>query len=193
MALFSKAKGGSKEKDKLMEILAFVVKATQSETGGGNLPLTAYEKMEKLEPGLIAKRAGAEPDPTGNISVYATSKGIAALNSEKGTSQPEANASDATNGEASETPQFVIEQGFVAPEAKRGGIRATIYPFDKMNVGDSFFVAATADRANPAKQLASTVSSATKRFKAEGRKYIVRARTQADGEKANGARIYRTK
>lgn len=38
------------------------------------------------------------------------------------------------------------------------------YDFDNMGVGDSFFIAATEARPNPAKSLASTVSAATKKF-----------------------------
>lgn len=190
MALFSKSKGGKKEKDTLLEALKFIVKSGVE--SGANVPNAVFEKMEKLEPGLIAKKAGAEVDPMGNILVYATSRGIAALSGDLASNASQ--ASNGTNGAATEaeTPQFTLEQGYEAPAAKRGGIRAAIYPFDKMNVGDSFFVPATTDRPNPAKQLASTVSSATKRFKSGNRKYIVRARTAEDkGEKANGARVYR--
>ena len=42
--------------------------------------------------------------------------------------------------------------------------RASIYPFDKLAVGQSFFIPATDERPDPAKSLASTVANASKRF-----------------------------
>lgn len=72
------------------------------------------------------------------------------------------------------------------PTAKRSGIVAGIpipapvrgrganaYGFDTLEIGESFFVAATADRPDPAKGIASTVASAADRM--EGRKFIVRS------------------
>lgn len=59
-----------------------------------------------------------------------------------------------------------IMSGFVAPERKRGrtaGDRK--YDFDALNVGDFFFVEATAERPEPHKSLASSVTSATARYR----------------------------
>lgn len=196
--LFSKAKGA--EKETLTKLLAFIVAGTQ-QAGYANVPDTLAKRIEKLEPGLIQPRSGADVDPAGNIAVFATSKGVAA-----GGGAAEA---PAASGEATEEAksEFVLEEGFAVPETKRGGIKADIYPFAKMAVGQSFFVPATEERPNPAKALASTCSSATKRFASiypeghakagqptgkDGRKFVVRNRTAGqDGEKANGARIYR--
>lgn len=51
------------------------------------------------------------------------------------------------------------------PERKSTGAgRSSSYPFDKLEVGQSFFVQATAAKPNPRKSLASTVSSATRRY-----------------------------
>lgn len=50
------------------------------------------------------------------------------------------------------------------PAAKRGGRQGETYPFDQLEIGQSFFVPATADRDNPAKSLASTVTSANERY-----------------------------
>lgn len=58
---------------------------------------------------------------------------------------------------------FVIEDAVAIPGA-RGGKGQSIYPFDKLEVTQSFFIPATAEMDNPAKSLASTVSSATARF-----------------------------
>ncbi len=47
-----------------------------------------------------------------------------------------------------------------------------------MNEGQSFFIPATEDKPNPSKSMASTVSSANKRFRkegADGRQFSVKA------------------
>jgi len=70
-------------------------------------------------------------------------------------------------------------------------VKASLYPFAQMKIGQSFFIPATAERPNPAKALASTASSASKRFKDSGRKFIARPRKAGvDGEKQDGARIF---
>lgn len=63
---------------------------------------------------------------------------------------------------------FSIRKGVAVPPQKRtGGRGAPVYPFDALEVGDSFFVPATTAKPNPAKSLASTVSSASKRYASE--------------------------
>lgn len=69
-----------------------------------------------------------------------------------------------TDEGTSEAPSFVIEDNIPLPGAKRGGRGKTIYPFDALAVNQSFHVPATAENPNPAKSLASTVSSATARY-----------------------------
>lgn len=194
--LFSKSKAPA-EKDQLKKLLTFIVDSTMKTAARSALvPHALAQKIEKLEPGLIQPTPGAVADPAGNIQMQATQKGIMALypDAANAPAQPEAKS------------LFVIEKGIALPPSKRGGIKADIYPFAQMEPGDSFFVPATDDRPNPAKALASTVSSATKRYASvfpegheragqptgkDGRKFTVRARTQADGEKADGARVYR--
>jgi hypothetical protein len=62
-------------------------------------------------------------------------------------------------------PMFTIEKSVPIPEIKRGGGKMeTIYPFATMEIGDSFLIAKTAERPEPAKSLASTVASANHRF-----------------------------
>lgn len=76
--------------------------------------------------------------------------------------------------------------------------REEIYPFSKLEAPnaeghDSFFITATSHLPNPAKQLASTVGSANKRFKAEGRVFkIVAIATDVEHNVA-GARVVRVK
>lgn len=100
---------------------------------------------------------------------------------------------------------FTIEDSIPLPAASGRGRGGNTYPFEQLEVGQSFFVPATTEKPNPAKSLASTVSSATARYavpaepaatkkndKGEDvpvmvavRKFVVRA---IDG----GARIWRT-
>lgn len=63
---------------------------------------------------------------------------------------------------------FKVVVGIAPPPLVREfGTRQSVYPFDSMVVGGSFFVAATEQRPKPAKSLASTVNSATARFAVE--------------------------
>jgi hypothetical protein len=62
-----------------------------------------------------------------------------------------------------------IETGTGVPIqlAKRGGKKEEIYPFSKMEVGDSFLIPATEDWPEPWLSFMSTVSSATRRYTEE--------------------------
>lgn len=71
-------------------------------------------------------------------------------------------------GQPNEKPTFAIVS-FTLPEAVRaagGGLgpRPETYPFSKLEVGQAFFIPATAEKPNPAKSYASTVASATERY-----------------------------
>lgn len=101
---------------------------------------------------------------------------------------------------------YEIEDSVAVPKSSRR-TRTSAFPFDKLEVGQSFFVAATEARPDPAKSLASTVNGANARFSevVEGetrtnrkgnsvavtkqlRKFIVRQDTK-DG--VAGARVFR--
>lgn len=59
---------------------------------------------------------------------------------------------------------------FALPEAKRaggGGARPEVYPFSTLEPGKAFFVPATKDKPEPWKTFASTVASATNRYKTD--------------------------
>lgn len=82
-------------------------------------------------------------------------------------------------------------------KSKRGGARPETYPFatlaapvDKENGPyASFFVAASTAMPDPARSLASTVSSATKRY--GDRKFVIRAVESDPKYGVKGARIFR--
>ena len=59
---------------------------------------------------------------------------------------------------------FELESNVPMPSIVGRGRTSTTYPFEQMEVGQSFFVANTEAKPNAAKSMASTVSSATARF-----------------------------
>lgn len=140
--------------------------------------------------GLVETNDGLK-DAAGNIAVR--------LKPETATQ----GAATVTQTPATNTSAFAIEDGIALPASARGRT-STTYPFEALNVGQSFFVPNTAEKPNAAKSLASTVSSATARYEEviEGqtkvnkkgdtvpatrqtRKFVVRA---VEG----GARVWRT-
>lgn len=108
------------------------------------------------------------------VAVRATEKGQAEAPAPS-TDEGNTNVTD-TNTDTADKPSFDLIEGAVLPEG-RAPRSSSVYPFDTMNVGQSFFVPATEDKPNPTKSLASTISSANKRFSkegADGRKFTVK-------------------
>lgn len=128
--------------------LAAIVKATLAGTVIYTHPMTHVLFVEKglveINPEML--------DAAKNVATRATQAGIDAYNAEVAAKQAK-----------SEKVEFVIAT-VAAPAASARSGRETIYPFDKLEVGQSFFVANTAERPAAAKSLASTVSSANNRF-----------------------------
>ena len=59
---------------------------------------------------------------------------------------------------------FKIEDSIPVPTISGRGRGGNVYPFDQLEVDQSFFVANDESKPNAAKSLASTVSSATARY-----------------------------
>lgn len=138
---------------------------------------TPYAMLTEADIAALAKEGLVETNPDirdgDKVAVRATEKGIALHNE-----QPPANVPETVTPVAS---AFSLIDGATLP-AGRGGRNANVYPFDAMNVGQSFFVGATEAKPNPAKSLASTVSSASKRL--SPKKFSVKS---VEGGKAYGA------
>lgn len=117
-------------------------------------------------------------DPSGNMAIRLSGVGATAALALQA-STPAAPAAPVAK------PTFTIDKGIAIPVATRGA-RGVVYPFDTMEVSDSFFVAATEAKPTPAKSLASTVSSASKRY--APKKFTIRAVTENN---VKGARIWR--
>lgn len=111
---------------------------------------------------------------------------------------------------AATAASFSLDDNVPMPTISGRGRGGNVYPFDQMEVGQSFFVPNSEDKPNAAKSLASTVSSATARYAVpsedgatkknkagedvpvmvETRKFVVRS-VEENGVK--GARVWRTK
>jgi hypothetical protein len=141
------------------------------------------EKLVKADPSLI--QVAPSQDGGKTQPVQATAAGIAAV----------ADAAPLVEKpKASHAPgSFSIDKGVQLPPINRGGDRAQMYPFDQLEVGDSFFVPVSESMPNPGKTLASTVSSATRRYKTATppRVFTIRANVVGPDGATKGARIWR--
>lgn len=154
---------------------------------------TPYAMLTAKEIEGLTKEGLVETNPEivdgDKIAVRATDAGIAANAANNPPASNEGNTQAMTNTNS----QFVTGSGFV-PSPSRGGRGRSIYDFDGLAIGGFIFVPATDDKPNPAKSLASTVSSATKR--SAPKKFGVQSveAGKVYGEftaPANGAVIYR--
>lgn len=178
------------QKHGLLAMLQHIVAGTQSAAGFAFAPKAEAEKLAKAEPTFVTLDESVTNEQ-GQIKAVASQVAIDAL-------QAASNGAGVT-GEAKKTAAPPVEAQIVTlttlPDVMRGGKKSDSYPFDKLNVfpqeGNAFFIAATDAKPNPAKNLASTVASATKRYKGE-RVFTVRKHVDASG-KVLGAHVIRTK
>ena len=148
-------------------------------------------------PPLIEVNMGApNPEDATRVAVRLSEAGMAYL----GTNNNMANEVVKTETVAS---NFGLINGAVLPPSKRGtglkgGGAPKKYPFDDMEVGQSFFVPVSASHPDPVKTLGSTVSSANMRFAEEtGEVKSVERSKRGKGNKleldANGNKIVEVK
>jgi hypothetical protein len=179
-----------------------IVEATLDASRGFLYTSTAIH-VPLIEAGLVEINETIVNE-AGEFATRATEKGVSTVSKNQNHEVAEAGET-ATAGKNG----FVLEAGVPLPTIKRGGRGGEVYPFDEMGVGQSFFVAASEDKPNQAKSLASTVSSATARYAVpsadgatktnkkgetvpvmvETRKFVVRS-VEENGVK--GARVWRT-
>ena len=115
--------------------------------------VSAAEGKTLAEQGLIAvDPSKQDPSNPQKIAALATDAGKAMV---------------AAGNSTPSMQTFEITSGVVLPPSKRGGGGAgapTIYPFDKLEVGQGFFVPASEKHPTPAKSLQSSVSAANERY-----------------------------
>ena len=197
---------------KTAEIATVIGLAEIVAAGANGLFTPAAVHGPLVEAGLVEINP-AMVNEAGEIATRATQAGIESLDSgaivaDNATS--EANSAIAETGKTEKVKSmFKIEDSIPVPTISGRGRGGNVYPFDQLEVGQSFFVANSEDKPNAAKSLASTVSSATARYAVpsedgatktnkagevvpvmvETRKFVVRS-VEEDGVK--GARVWRT-
>lgn len=193
---------------KIAETVAVIGLAEIVAAGANGLYTAVAVHAPLVEAGLVEINP-AMVNEAGEIATRATQAGIESL--DKGNSN-----ADNTNSQTAETGKtekvktmFKIDDSIPVPTISGRGRGGNVYPFDQLEVGQSFFVANSEDKPNAAKSLASTVSSATARYAVasedgatktnkkgevvpvmvETRKFVVRS-VEENGVK--GARVWRT-
>lgn len=125
---------------------------------------------------LLIEQNPTVVDAAGALATRTTPAGVAYLTEHAGEVKAAAAASTAaaasgSNGAAAADTQvsaFVMVDDFELPAQRRTGpSRGETYPFAKLNVGQAFFIPATADKPNPERSYASTVTSAKNRYAKE--------------------------
>jgi hypothetical protein len=114
-------------------------------TGDVGLMLTKDEGQEAVDAGDAAVDTTVVAGDTAKVTL---------------TDQGKAKVAAQTPAEVAK-PSFTLRDSIEPPTIKRGGGRKTAesaYPFDAMEIGQSFHIPATATNPNPAEKIASTVS-----------------------------------
>ena len=197
---------------KTAEIATVITLAEIVAAGANGLFTPAAVHGPLVEAGLVEINP-AMVNEAGEIATRATQAGIESLDSGAivvGNATTEANSAIAETGKTEKVKSmFKIEDSIPVPTISGRGRGVNVYPFDRLAVGQSFFVPNSEDKPNAAKSLASTVSSAAARYAVPAedgstktnkkgevvpvmvktRKFVVR-RAEEDGVK--GARVWRT-
>ena len=140
--------------------LAYIVAAGE---GGTFAPLVEVRPLADHKPALVEINEGTTDD-NGNVAVRATAEGIshfATISTKETTSAPAVKSSF----EVMDVPADIMQAANERRRVSRGV--GEKYPFASLEVGKGFFVAATEKMPEPAKSLASTVSSAQSRYAEE--------------------------
>ena len=162
-----------------------------------------------VEAGLVEINP-AMVNEAGEIATRATQAGIESLdNGETIGNNATSEATSATAETEKVKTMFQIENDVPVPAISGRGRGGNVYPFDRLEVGQSFFVPNSESKPNAAKSLASTVSGANARYAVPAedgstktnkkgevvpvmvktRNFVVR-RAEENGVK--GARVWRT-
>lgn len=148
--------------------------------------VTTVDRDKAMSAGLQYMLNG-QPTPLIEVGSVDMASGQAPVRiSEAGTAYLNADAGSAAVVEPT-AETFGIISGAILPASKRGntGGGAPIkYPFDKLEMGQSFFVPVSAKLPDPVKTLGSTVSAANMRYAVETGETNEVERAKRDGKKA---------
>lgn len=120
-------------------------------------------------PPLLAEKLSKEgfievnPDPTA-VDEYGC---VGARVTEEGASEAAKVETTEAPVEAETTASFEIEDNVEIPKGTRGRASASKYPFDKLEIGQSFFVADNPKMKDTARTMGSVVSREKKRYAVE--------------------------
>ena len=198
---------------KKTSVLATVIALSEIVAAGANglfTPAAVHGPL--VEAGLVEINP-AMTNENGEVATRATQEGIEMLDGGAivvDNATTEANSETAATGKTEKVKtMFLIKNDVPVPAISGRGRGGNVYPFNQLEVGQSFFVPNSESKPNAAKSLASTVSSATARYAVpaedgstktnkkgevvpvmvETRKFVVRS-VEEDGVK--GARVWRT-
>lgn len=204
----SKSAGGKKAGRRNTDPVIVIGLAEIVAAGANGIYTSPEVHLPLVEQGLVEINPGMV-DENGNVATRATQKGIESLDTGNGSGDnapTEAISETAATGKTEKVKtMFQIEDNVPVPAISGRGRGGETYPFEQLQVNQSFFVANSESKPNAAKSLASTVSSATARYAVpaedgatktnkkgetvpvmvETRKFIVRS---VEG----GARVWRT-
>lgn len=135
---------------------------TTATADGGFVYTTAAQRKALVEAGYVEVNESMVDETGKKLATRATEKGFEAV--EGVDSETEGETTTENTGATVAGSGFAIAANVEMPKHTRGGNSNSIYPFDKLDVGQSFFVPATEAKPNPAKSLASTVTSANNRY-----------------------------
>lgn len=142
-----------------MGLLGRIVDATK---GNSFLYLGTDESAALVAAGLVEINSSIIDD-YGAVATRATVQGMQIMADTQNTSSGDATQANAPAAAAPASNFVIASVPLPTRKSERAG-RSSSYPFDALEVGQSFFVPATEAKPNPRKSLASTVSSATRRY-----------------------------
>jgi hypothetical protein len=125
--------------------------------------LATEKEAKELTDGKLAE-FNPEIRDGDKIAIRLTDEGLKANTEMNAPASNTGTDNGANTSTATAASSFAIIDGAALPSAARGGRNGPVYPFETLNVGQSFFVPATSDKPEPAKSIASTATSAAKRF-----------------------------
>lgn len=146
---------------------AALFKVVEASRSGGVAYLSQSEGEGLFNAGFITINT-AQPDPNdaSKVAAYPTEAGAKFYDENNDTS----GAAAGSEGDGAKAGGFEIDDNVPLAEKRRGSIgqkRESIYPFDKLGVGQSFHVPVSADMPKPNRTLGSAVSNATKSYAVE--------------------------
>lgn len=154
---------------KLTKAQTALLEAIFSATNAGGYEFASGKDQKALlDAGLVEANAAITNDQ-GATATRTTDSGNAFVNELYANQSNQSEGTDveqitAKPSGVAQRPSFSIVGDVAIPNVTRTRTANSLYPFDDLEIGQSFFVPASEDKPNPAKSLASTVTSANDRY-----------------------------